>query len=135
MPNEKTPQPARIKNLAELKRIIKPGTEIKALSHANHPEIVGLTREVINVQTNGFYSVIKDQPEHRFSQCNYGKGFWSPFEKASCYEFDGLTIRVLDARAKDGSTLYEMEVYDRENSMSETNETEPVESDEPVFGM
>lgn len=135
MSNEERQQPARIKNLAELKRLIKPDTELKATMHSKHPEIVGLTREVIHVQTNGYYSVIKDQPDHQLSRCNYGKGFWSPFEKASCYEFDGSTVRVLDARAKDGSTQYEMVVYNRDNSMSETNEAEPVESDEPVLGM
>lgn len=135
MTTEKELQPARIKNLAELKRLIKPGTELKATMHSKHPEIVGLTRVFTDVQTNAFYSVIKDQPEHQLSRCNYGKGFRSDIEKASCYEFDGSTIRVLDSRKNDGSVLYEMEVYDRENSMTETNEAEPTESDEPVFGM
>ena len=42
----------RFKNLAELKRYIKIGTEFKATSHKYHPDIVGLTRVVTKVQTN-----------------------------------------------------------------------------------
>ena len=48
------------KNLAELKRFIRPGVEFKTLYHANHAEMVGLTRVVTTVQTTGFYSKIRD---------------------------------------------------------------------------
>lgn len=137
MQTNKPREPSRIKNLAELKRLIKPGTEVKALTHDYHPEIAGLTRIVTDVQTNGFYSKIKDAPEHKYSNCNYGKGFYSPYEKASFYEFNGTTIRVFNPRAKDGSMLYEMEVFDCENDMTETNEADLTEDedDEPVLGM
>ncbi|WP_229408019.1 DUF4314 domain-containing protein [Massiliimalia massiliensis] len=117
-------QPLRIKSLAELKRAIQPGTEIKALSHSNYPDLIGLVRVVTEVQTNAFYSKIKDQPNHRLSACNYGKGFRSDFEKAGCYLFDGTTVKVLNSRKNDGSLLYEMEVYSPENSMTETTKTE-----------
>ena len=70
----KPSQPMAFKNLAELKRYIKLGTEFKATRHKYHPDIVGLTRVVTKVQTNGFYSKIKDEPNHRFSDCNGGKG-------------------------------------------------------------
>ena len=103
--------PMQIKNLADLKRHIQPGTELKAISHSNHPELIGLVRVVTEVQSNAYYSKIKDQPEHRLSVCNYGKGFRSDFEKASCYRFNGTTITVLNSRKKDGSVLYEMEIY------------------------
>ena len=62
-------------SLAELKRFIRPGVEFKTVSHANLADMVGLTRVVTTVQTVGFYSKIKDQPEHPFSTCNHGKGF------------------------------------------------------------
>ena len=42
----KPPQPMAFKNLAELKRYIKLGTEFKATRHKYHPDIVGLTRVV-----------------------------------------------------------------------------------------
>ena len=108
--SEKT-VPLAIRNLAGLKRAIKPGAELIATYHANHPEIVGLVRVVTEVQTNAFYSVIKDQPDHKFSTCNYGKGFRSDFEKAGNYQFGGTSIKVLNSRKGDGSVLYELEVY------------------------
>lgn len=135
MQTSKPREPSRIKNLAELKRLIKLGTEIKAVSHTVHPDIVGLTRVVTDVQTNGYYSKIKDDPEHKHSTCNYGKGFYSPFEKASFYEFDGTTIRVFNSRIKDRTLLYEMEVYDHTNDMTENNEAKPIEDNDPVIGM
>ena len=103
--------PLRIKNLAELKRCIRPGIELVATSHSKHPTLVGLVRVVTEVQTNAYYSVVKDQPTHQYSTCNYGKGFRSDFEKASNYLFEGTTIKVLDRRSSDGSVLYEMELY------------------------
>ena len=129
-------QPFDVKNLADFRRLIKPGTEIKATSHRNHPDIVGLTRVITEVQTNAFYSKIKDQPEHKFSTCNYGKGFRTDIEKASDYIFDSTTVKVLNRRAKDGSVLYEMQVFSGENSMAETNEAAKVDvNDDPVLGM
>ena len=95
--------PLRIKNLDELKRCIRPGTELVATSHSKHPALVGLVRVVTEVQTNAYYSVVKDQPTHQYSTCNYGKGFRSDFEKASNYLFEGTTIKVLDRRSSDGN--------------------------------
>lgn len=63
---KKDRKPLQIKNLTDLKRHIKLGTEIVATSHQYHPDIVGLTRVVTKVQTNGFYSKIKDQPDHKY---------------------------------------------------------------------
>ena len=65
-------RPLHIKNLADLKRHIRLGTELVATAHQYHPDIVGLTRVVTKVQTNGFYSKIKDQPDHKWSTCNHG---------------------------------------------------------------
>ena len=58
--------------------------------------MVGLTRVVTTVQTTGFYSKVKDQPEHPFSTCNHGKGFYTDFGKAGNYIFDGTTVKVKD---------------------------------------
>ena len=57
---KKDRKPLRIKNLADLKRHIRLGTELVATAHQYHPDIVGLTRVVTKVQTNGFYSKIMD---------------------------------------------------------------------------
>ena len=48
---KKDRKPLRIKNLADLKRHIKLGTELVAMAHQYHPDIVGLTRVVTKVQT------------------------------------------------------------------------------------
>lgn len=114
--------PLQIKSLADLKRRIEVGTELVATFHKKHPDLVGLTRVVTQVHTNCFYSKIKDQPDHRWSACNGGTGFRSDYGKASAYRFDGSKIRVLDMRAKDGSVLYEMEVYPREMKLSDQKE-------------
>ena len=94
-----------------------------ATYHAYHPETVGLVRVVTEVHTNAFYSKIKDQPDHELSTCNHGQGFRTDFEKASCYQFDGPTIRVLDSKKNDGSVLFEFEVYAPEMKMDVQEET------------
>ena len=118
--SKKQREPVAFKSLAELKRFIRPGVEFKTVSHANHADMVGLTRVVTTVQTVGFYSKIKDQPEHPFSTCNHGKGFYTDFGKAGNYIFDGTTVKVKDSRKQDCGVIYELEFYDREQNMEET---------------
>ena len=52
--SKKQREPVAFKSLAELKRFIRPGVEFKTVSHANHADMVGLTRVVTTVQTVGF---------------------------------------------------------------------------------
>ena len=118
--SKKQREPVAFKSLAELKRFIRPGVEFKTVSHAKHADMVVLTRVVTTVQTVGFYSKIKDQPEHPFSTCNHGKGFYTDFGKAGNYIFDGTTIKVKDTRKQDCGVIYELEFYDREQNMEET---------------
>ena len=115
--SEKQRKPVALKNLAELKRFIRPGVEFKTLSQKYHPDLVGLTRVVTAVQTVCFYSQIKDQPDSRFSTDNGGKGFRTDFAKADAYIFDGTTVKV--ARNKDRGVIYEFEFYDGEQTMQE----------------
>ena len=116
---EKKRDPVAIKNLASLKRFVRPGVEFKTLRQEKHPDLVGLTRVVTTVQTTGFYSKIKDQPEHPFSVCNHGKGFYTDFGKAGEYIFDGMTVKMKDTRSKDHSVFCEFVFYDREQTMQE----------------
>lgn len=112
-------QPLKLKNLAALKRAIKPGVEVVATYHAKHPALVGVRRVVTTVQTNGFYTMIKDPADPNCEKYNRGKGFRSEFDKASCYSFDGSTITVMDSRSKEPKVLYRLEVYDMEQMMGE----------------
>ena len=112
--------PLRINSLAELKRYLQPGMELEVSYHSKHPGLVGLRRVITKVQSNAYFTVVKDQPEHRYSDCNDGRGFRSDIEKASCYRFDGSKITVLDPRKQDGTVLYEMEVYRGEQQMADT---------------
>ena len=79
--SKKQREPVAFKSLAELKRFIRPGVEFKIVSHANHADMVGLTRVVTTVQTVGFYSKIKDQPEHPFSTATTAKDSTPILEK------------------------------------------------------
>ena len=117
--SKKQREPVAFKSLAELKRFIRPGVEFKTVSHANHADMVGLTRVVTTVQTVGFYSKVKDQPNSRFSTDNGGKGFRTDFAKADAYIFDGTTVKVKDTRNKDRGVIYEFEFYNREQTMQE----------------
>lgn len=117
---KQTNTPLQISSLAELKRYIQPGMELEVSYHSKHPGLVGLRLVVTKVQSNAYFTVVKDQPDHRYSDCNDGRGFRSEIEKASCYRFDGSKITVLDPRKKDGTVLYEMEVYQGEQQMADT---------------
>lgn len=97
-----------VKNLAHLKRLLQKCATYRITAHSIHPKYVGLIREVNIVQTNGIYSKIKDLPDHPYSKSNYGKGVYTPFEKASRYIF-GDTVKVLD---KSGNVMYEFEVLE-----------------------
>lgn len=119
--------PLRIRSLAELKRYIQPGMELVVSYHSKHPDLIGLRRVVTKVQTNAYYTMVKDRPEHKYSDCNDGRGFRSDIEKASCYRFDGSKITVLDSRKGDGTVLYEMEVYLCEQQMADTPRQEQAE--------
>ena len=112
--------PLQISSLAELKRYLQPGMELEVSYHSKHPGLVGLRRVITKVQSNAYFTVVKDQPDHWYSVCNDGRGFRSDIEKASCYRFDGSKITVLDPRKQDGTVLYEMEVCQGEQQMADT---------------
>lgn len=76
-----------IKNLSQLKKSIKIGTEFHIIEHYVRPEYNGQTRKISKVQTNGFYSIIKSEPEHKCSKANNGLGVWCSYGKASDWLF------------------------------------------------
>ena len=121
---DESPKPIEIHSLAALKCAIKPGTELMATYHDFRQDIVGLVRVVTEVRSVGFYSVIKDRPDHPYSTWNDGKGIFTEFTKAANYQFDGSTIKVMNSRRGGQSVLCEFEVYEPEMEMAEQKEKE-----------
>ena len=80
-----------IKNLSQLKKAIEEKRRFEIVNHYIKPEHIGQIRKPNIVQTNGFYSVMDEQPEHEISKANYGKGCWLDYGKASEWKFeDGI---------------------------------------------
>lgn len=102
----------KINNLAHLKRTLQNGATFRIVRHKKWPEIVGLVRVVDSVQSNAIYTKILNQPEHKISRCNGGRGLRMEFEKASNYQF-GDTVKVYEEPGQDESLLYEFEVLDK----------------------
>lgn len=99
-----------VKNLAHLKSLLKTGALYRVINHPYKPDLVGLVREVTTVQTNAIYSKVKNQPEHKYSTCNDGKGAWFPYCKASDYVF-GDTVKVMSSK-EPRNLLFEFEVLE-----------------------
>ena len=88
-----------IKNLTQLKRAIEARTPFEILEHNVHPESVGQIRVPNVVQTNGFYSVVRDEPNNPINFYNNHRGSWLGYGKArEDWEFNGETVTVLRTR-------------------------------------
>jgi len=87
-----------IKNLAQLKRAIQSGAPFKILKHYVRPDFEGQVRKPNVIQTNGFYSVILDDPDHAVSKSNGGKGSWLDYGKASDWSFENGVCKLFDRR-------------------------------------
>lgn len=85
-----------IKNLSQLKKALIPGAEFEILKHAR-TECVGEVRKINIANTQGFYSIIPDEPQSRVTQANCGKGSWLAWSKAPFWGFDGDTATIYDS--------------------------------------
>ena len=63
-----------VRNLAHLKSLMTTGRCFRVINHAFRKDVEGLIRVVGHVQKNAAYSKIKDQPNHKYSLCNYESG-------------------------------------------------------------
>ena len=73
-------------NLSRVKRAVQKKKRFIIKDH--HKKVyVGQVREPHIIQSNGFYSVVADQPEHEISRVNNGKGSWIDYGKASDWDF------------------------------------------------
>lgn len=80
-----------IKNLAQLKRAINGRNAFEIVKHCRFPEWEGQVRIPNVTQTNGFYSVVQNDPSHKVSMFNDGKGSWLAYGKASEWKFENGT--------------------------------------------
>lgn len=77
----------KITNLSQLKKTLKPGAEFLIIEHFIRPEHTGEIRKITKAQTNGFYSVVKNDPDNRISKANGGLGSWCDYGKAANWTF------------------------------------------------
>ena len=59
-----------IKNLNQLRRTLREGTQLEILDHCR-PECIGQIRNITLVNTQGFYSTVANQPD---ASANRGNG-------------------------------------------------------------
>lgn len=79
-----------ITNLSQLKKAIENKQEFKVIDHWKS-ENIGQIRKPNIIQTNGFYSIIPNEPNYKLSIANGGEGSWIDYGKASQWEFkDGV---------------------------------------------
>lgn len=85
-----------IKNLSQLKKALPAGTDFVITGHAR-PECVGQRRRVNLANTQGFYSIIPDEPASRVTTANCGKGSWLGWSKAPFWSFNGDEAALYDS--------------------------------------
>ena len=62
-----------VNNLSQLKRTLQTGAQFRVIDHGR-PECVGEEREVTYANTQGFYSIVPNNPNCRTSLANNGRG-------------------------------------------------------------
>ena len=78
----------KIKNLAQLKRAIASSQEYTVVEHFLKPHLTGVRRVPTKVQTNAWYSVVPNNPNHEVSKANGGLGYYCQYGKASDWTFN-----------------------------------------------
>lgn len=134
----------KIQNLSQLKKAFASGHDFKIIEHFNRPECNGQIRHITKLQTNGFYSVVKDDPDDSWSKANDGLGTWCEFGKAAewlfvewadgvwtctlegCFEIEVLPKTVWIAELADSD--------DFETLIGATNEEEAIAEAERTLG-
>lgn len=107
----------KINNMAELKRALKVGVIIKTIDHQK-AELIGMTRRVTKVQTNAVYTIIPNQPDHKYSKCNGGRGSRMDLDKATHYEF-GDTVKWFNlpiGTERNRRLIMEFQIFEKEGT-------------------
>lgn len=77
-----------IKNLSQLRKAINSGKKFRIIEHGIKPMYKGQIRKPNVVQTNGFYSIVENEPDNPVTLANNGKGSWIEYGKASDWIFE-----------------------------------------------
>lgn len=84
-----------IQNLSQLKKGIVAGSEFEILNHCRQ-ECIGQKRKVTIANTQGFYSVIPDEPQSKVSLANGGRGSVLWWSKAPFWRFEDGVCSLYD---------------------------------------
>lgn len=98
-----------INNLSQLKKTISNGAMFNIIKHYIKPEYTGQIRKPNKIQTNGFYSIVPEEPENPVTKANGGKGSWIEYGKASDWTFEnGICTQYHHGRA-----IWEIQVIEQ----------------------
>lgn len=106
-----------VKSLNSLKNTLHKGSQIEILFHWR-TESHGRIREVTVTNTQGFYSVVKDEPEHRDSLANNGKGTVLWWSNAPFWEFkDGVcSLYSSDTKRTEDQLILSFRILEQEET-------------------
>ena len=100
-----------VKNLSQLKKTLQRGAQFRVIDHGR-PECVGEERQVTYANSQGFYSVVPDNPNCRTSLANNGRGSVLWWSKAPFWEFqDGVcSLYASDTKREDNYLIMSLQV-------------------------
>ena len=88
-----------IKNLNQLLRTLREGTQLEILDHCR-PECIGQIRNITLVNTQGFYSTVANQPDASANRGNGGRGPILWWGRAAHWQFADGVCSVFDSEQK-----------------------------------
>jgi len=99
-----------INNLSQLKKHFSNSPEFIIVNHCR-PECIGEKRKVNLCNTQGFYSIIPDDPKAKATLANGGRGSFLGWSKASFWKFeDGIASTYSSDKLTDDSLILSMKI-------------------------
>lgn len=84
-----------VNHLSQLKRALKACPRLEIIKHCRE-ECMGEIRRVTLANSQGFYSVVDGQPNHKISRANNGKGSVLWWSKAPFWRFESGVCALYD---------------------------------------
>lgn len=85
-----------VNHLSQLKRALKVCPRLEIIKHCRE-ECMGEIRRVTLANSQGFYSVVDGQPNHKISRANNGKGSVLWWSKAPFWRFENVVCALYDS--------------------------------------